>query len=85
VIPDYDAKKYPITEALLVVYDLATQWSQENGETHRDNFRFASMLAEVTAENHKLEAEIAQKEKEIAEINRALIIVKSLKQGRFQG
>lgn len=91
-MPEYDAREFPIAEALLGLYDMAARWSRENGESHRDNFRLALMLVEVTDQNHKLEAkivelktQITQEEKQLAETNRAIIIAKSIQRGAFKG
>jgi hypothetical protein len=52
--PEYDAKKFPVTEILPDVSGLTIRWSQENGKTDRDNLRLAIMPAGIFDQNPKL-------------------------------
>ena len=67
-LPNYDPKDYPITEAWLGIYDLASQWAEESGETHRSTFRFACQYMETALQNKKLEQRVAEQKQQITEL-----------------
>jgi len=67
-LPDYNPKDYPLTETWLGIYDLASQWAEESGETHRNTFRFACQYMEIALQNKKLEQRVAEQKQQIAEL-----------------
>ena len=85
-LPDYDPKNFPTTEALLGFYDLATECAAENGESHRDNFRFICQTAEVLNQVKGLEQKKKKLIADIEEKRSQVVILKAVKEKRlFQG
>jgi hypothetical protein len=75
--PPYDPERFPITETFLVLYDMATRWSDENGYPHRDNFRMALQYVEVTGQVEKLRQEEKRLTKELKDLQARHIILKA--------